>query len=163
LPNPNILSPSTQDGAAIAWVFSTKTIQGEEERVVPFSGIDTTTLLVTGMKVAQDNHRLIANNIANVDTPRYNPVRLDFDKTLRNALQGRGRISLRETRPQHLASTRYTPALEGVVISSKNDYNKVDIDQEIANLAENRSRYLLYGSLIVKQFQVVKNMLANTR
>ena len=128
-----------------------------------FAGVDTMTLLVTGMRIAQDNHRLIANNIANVDTPRYNPVHLDFQKTLRNALQGRGRISLRETRPRHLAGGRYSPAIEGVVISSKNDYNKVDIDQEIANLAENRGRYLLYGSLIVKQFQVVKNMLANTR
>ena len=129
----------------------------------PFGGIDTTTLLVSAMKVASANQRIIANNIANVDTPGYNPVQMDFVATLRNELEGRGRISLRRSRPQHLETSRFRPETTRLVIHSKNDYNKVDIDQEITNLAKNTGRYTLYGSFLVKHFQVVKSMLANQR
>ena len=133
------------------------------ENVAAFAGVNTTNLLVAGMRLAQDNHRIIANNIANVDTPGYNPVEMDFDSTLRNAVGGRGRISLRETRPQHLGASRFKLEHSSVASGSKNDYNKVDLETEIANLDKNRSRYNLYGSILVKQFATVKHMLANTR
>lgn len=139
------------------------TVSGKEERVQPYAGVDTSTLLVTGMKLAQDNHRYIANNIANVDTPGYNPVVMDFEATLRNAIEGRGRISLRETRPQHFDRRRFRPEIEAIAFSSKNDYNKVDIDHEIANLSKNSGRYNVFGSLLVKQFQQIKSMLQNAR
>lgn len=131
--------------------------------MVAFQGVSTTQLLATAMRVAQTNHRIIANNIANVDTPGYNPVQLDFQGTLRDALAGWGRISLRETRPQHLSAERFRPQIENLVFSSKNDYNKVDMDVEIMNLAKNTGRYTLFGSLLVKQFQVAKNMLSTLR
>ena len=129
----------------------------------PYRGIDTSRLLIAGMRVAHNNHRLIANNIANVETPGYNPVALDFKATLRRVIEGRGRISLRKTRPRHLDGSRSRPVLAGLVFQSRNDYNKVDIDTEIANLAKNTGRFNTYGSLLVKQFQMVKNMLANER
>ncbi len=125
-----------------------------------FAGVNTTQLLVTGMKVAQQNHRLIANNIANADTPGYNPVRLDFQGTLRDAVAGRGAIELRRTDPRHLDASRYHLGTGRLVRSSKNDYNKVDIEEETANLAENRGKYNLYASIVTKQFSMVKNMLS---
>ena len=128
-----------------------------------FAGVNTSQLLVAGMRLAQDNHRIIANNIANVDTPRYNPVEMDFQTTLRNAVEGRGRISLRGTRPQHLDASRFKLKRSTVAQTSKNDYNKVDIEKEIADLAKNRARYIGYGSILVKQFSMVKSMLANLR
>lgn len=45
--------------------------------------------------------------------------------------------------------------------TSKKDYNKVDIEQETANIAENT--YNIYGSILVKQFSMVKSILANLR
>lgn len=129
----------------------------------PYHGIDKVTLLVTAMNVAQDNHRIIANNIANVDTPGYNPVELDFQQTLRNALEGRGRISLRRSRSRHIEARRIGPKFETLVFSSKNDYNKVDIDKEIANLSKNTGRFNVFGSLLVKHFQTAKSMLTNAR
>jgi flagellar basal-body rod protein FlgB len=128
-----------------------------------FAGVNTTRLLVAGMKVAQENHRLIANNIANADTPGYNPVRLDFQATLNDAVAGRGAIALRRTDPRHLDASRRSVGTTRLVRSSKNDYNKVDIEEEIANLAENRGKYMQYASILTKQFSMVKNMLANER
>lgn len=128
-----------------------------------FQGVNSTTLLVNAMNVAQDNHRIIANNIANADTPGYNPVRLDFQATLRNALEGRGGIRLRRTRPQHLEASHFRPSYAQLVRTSKNDLNKVDVDEEMAQLSENAGRYNVYGSLLVKQFQMTKNLLTNAR
>ncbi len=128
-----------------------------------FGGVDTARLLVAGMKVAQDNVRITANNIANVDTPGYNPVHLDFQATLRDALEGRGAISLRRSLPQHLETSRQRLGTEVLVRTSKNDYNKVDIEEEIANLAEYRGKYVVYASLLIKQFSMVKSMLSGTR
>lgn len=128
----------------------------------PFQGIDTSQLLQTAMRVRVMNQNLIANNIANVDTPNYNPVSLDFQRTLRQALAGRGRISLRRTNPRHLERTLDLPKFEHVAISAKNDYNKVDLDHEMTRLSDNTGQYTTYGSLLVKRFRTIKDMLANT-
>ena len=128
-----------------------------------FAGVNTTQLLVAGMKVAQQNHRYIANNIANADTPGYNPVSMDFQATLRDAIAGRGAFALRRTDPRHLDLTVYRLGGDRLVRSSKNDYNKVDIEEETAKLADNRSRYTQYAAILTKQFSMVKSMLANER
>jgi len=108
--------------------------------VQAFANIDATTLLVKAMGVAQDNRRIIANNIASADTPRYSPVHMDFQATLRNALKAGGRNSLRSTGPRGLRASRSRIKLNDLVFISKNDFNKVDIDREIADLSQNTGR-----------------------
>ncbi|MBX7257126.1 MAG: flagellar basal body rod protein FlgB [Candidatus Hydrogenedentes bacterium] len=130
---------------------------------MPFEGVSAVRVLQEGMRVAVLNQNLLANNIANVDTPNYNPVRLDFQATLRDALDGNGRVSLRKTLPQHLEAERWQPQFKRVALTSKNDYNKVDLEQEMADLAENTGRYTTYGSLLAKQFKMVKDMLTGVR
>jgi len=130
---------------------------------MPFAGVDTTRLLVEAMKVTRQNNLLIANNIANVDTPNFNPTELNFQATLRAALESRGRIPLRRTQPQHFEAVANRPEFERLAILSKNDYNKVDLDDQMAKLAENTGRYMTYGSLLNKQFDQVRNMLAALR
>lgn len=128
-----------------------------------YSGVSTVDLLAGAMGVAQDNHRIIANNIANADTPGYTPVKLDFQETLRSALGGRGRIQLRNTRPQHLEREFGSLRTHQFHSTSKNDRNKVDLEMEIAALSKNTGKYSLYASILTKQFQMTKNMLTNTR
>ena len=128
-----------------------------------FRGVSTVDLLATGMKVSQDNHRIIANNIANADTPGYSPVNMDFHATLRDTLAGAGRISLRNTRPKHLQASFSKPIQQQFMSTSKNDRNMVDLEMQIANLSENTGKYSLYSSILTKHFQMVKYMLTNTR
>lgn len=127
------------------------------------SGVDTSHLLVTAMKVCGDNHRVLASNIANVDTPNYNPLKMDFQKALQGALDGQGRISLRTMQPRHIEKSAHSPQFKRVVQSGKNDYNKVDLDDQMAELARNTDRYTTYGSLLAKRFDEVKTMLVALR
>jgi flagellar basal-body rod protein FlgB len=131
--------------------------------VEAFAGVDAVRVLQHAMRTAADNHRLIANNIANVDTPNYNPVRLDFQATLRASLEGRDRVSLRKTQAGHIEGTRYVAKFERLAILSKNDYNKVDLDEEMTRLSENTGKYTRYGSLLVNRFRAIKNMLSDIR
>lgn len=128
-----------------------------------FEGVNSVQLLQRAMQVCTQNHTIIANNIANADTPNYTPSKLDFQRTLRDNLEGRGRFSLRKTQARHLDVTREIPRFEHIALSSKNDYNKVDLEQEMADLSDNTGKYTIYGSLLVKQFKQAKDMLAGLR
>jgi len=131
--------------------------------VQALAGVSTARLLQEAMRVAELNHRVIANNIANVDTPNFNPTEVDFQATLRAALEGRGRIALRRTLPAHIEAGVVRPHFESLAFLSKNDYNKVDLDREIVKLSENTANYTVYSSLLAKQFRQVRNMLTNLR
>ncbi len=128
-----------------------------------FEGVDTITLLQNAMRVAALNHRVIANNVANVDTPHFNPLRLDFQDALRAFLEGRERFSLRRTSPRHLEASRHIIGLDKVAKVSKNDYNKVDLEEEMSRLSENTGRYTIYSGLLTEKFRQIRDMLSNIR
>lgn len=123
------------------------------------SGISVEHVLTAAIRTTEMNHRFIANNIANADTPGYSPVVMDFQKTLREQVHGRGGFSLRKSRPRHMSFSSQRPQLEQRVRLSKNDFNKVDLDEEVARLAENTSKHTTYTMLLSKRFDEAVNML----
>jgi flagellar basal-body rod protein FlgB len=127
--------------------------------VGPFGGVDAGRLLLSAMKTAEVQHRVLANNIANVDTPHFNPTHLDFAKALKAEVEGRSGVALRASRPRHFDLTVPGPQFERLAILSKNDYNKVDLDEQLAALSENTGRYTVYARLLTKRFEVNKTML----
>jgi flagellar basal-body rod protein FlgB len=90
--------------------------------------------------------RAIANNIANATTPGYRRVEVSFEDQLRQALD-RTRIQGARTSDKHLKLGRpnldeigpraYRP-VDGTLPSG---VNNVDIDTEMAKLAENQITY----------------------
>lgn len=127
--------------------------------MTPFAGVDTTNLLVQAMKVREQNHRYLANNIANVDTPNFTPSEIDFQKTLHTMVEGRGAVALRTTRPRHFDHSTYRTEFDRLAILSKNDYNKVDIDDQMSKLSQNTGDYATYARLLSKKFEMTKSML----
>jgi len=125
-----------------------------------FAGIGVDQVLLGAMRAAELNHRYIANNIANVDTPGYTPTELDFKATLREAIEGRGGFDLRTTQPRHLDFRTDRPQFERIAFLSKNDYNKVDLDDQVAKLSENAGKYTTYASILAKRFEIVKGALS---
>lgn len=124
-----------------------------------YAGVNTQTLLVEAMKVREQNHRFLANNIANVDTPHYTPVEMDFQKTLRSVVEGRGGIALRTSRPRHFDHQTHRLDFDRLAFLSKNDYNKVDLDDQMMKLSKNTGEYNTYARLLRKKFEMTKSML----
>ncbi|MDI6870343.1 MAG: flagellar basal body rod protein FlgB [Bacillota bacterium] len=96
-------------------------------------------------------HQAIAENLANVDTPRYKRLEVEFAAALKAALakQGTG-VPLTRTDPRHLPGgqaplAEAQPSVWRVLeTTGRADRNNVDLDAEMVKLAENT---LLYNSL----------------
>ncbi|NLP03467.1 MAG: flagellar basal body rod protein FlgB [Fibrobacter sp.] len=98
------------------------------------------------MDTAMLRGRVIANNIANVNTPGYRRVEVAFEEELRSALD-RTKLKGTRTDEKHLAMGRKD--LSGVNAEAYHPYdptlpsgvNNVDIDMEMAKLAETQITY----------------------
>jgi len=106
----------------------------------------THTLLSASMRLRAMRHEVLAANIANADTPDYHPRDLKFDGVLQAIARERGqsssvqngRLLLVSSHPWHLrpggSNSLVTQELEG---EGKLDQNRVDIDYEMTQVAEN--------------------------
>ena len=85
---------------------------------------------------------VIANNIANVDTPGYKRQDIDFESQLRLAL-GSSRYETVDSKVSHVTSTELEPRVytDSANFSYRLDGNNVDIDTEGVELASNQIKY----------------------
>lgn len=103
-------------------------------------------MLTRSMDAAMLRSRTIANNIANVTTPGYRRVEVSFEDELRTALD-RTRLKGSKTDSQHLAIGRKNMAEVNAEAYHPYDptqpsgVNNVDIDMEMAKLAEAQISY----------------------
>ena len=101
--------------------------------------------------------RVIAQNLANSETPHYKAFRVVLDDAL--ATQGGGSLGLWRTNPAHLGSPD-SDGLDGGVritrdLSStlRNDGNNVDVDRELADLSANTLYYDALSNFTRSAFQ----------
>lgn len=100
---------------------------------------------------------ILANNLANVDTPGYKRKDIDFESQLRRAL-GSSRYESVDSKVSHVTSTElegrvYTDAAN---FSYRLDGNNVDIDTENVELASNQIKYKGLMSGINQEFANLK-------
>jgi len=102
------------------------------------------------LRLRQDRQSVIANNIANADTPNFKARDFDFTRQLKAAVargdSATGDRSLETTAPGHIAIGRTvtdsTPRLEYRVAAQPSlDGNTVEMDQERAQFMDNSVRY----------------------
>jgi len=105
-------------------------------------------------------HKLIASNVANVTTPGYVAKTIDFDSELKKALRP-DRLEAAVTHPRHIPlqkSKNSAPKVESMAESeSTTGINSVDIDREMADLAQNQLVYELAAKLAGKKFKALKS------
>ncbi len=112
--------------------------------------------------LAQRNE-VIAQNIANNDTPGYRALEVDFESTLRRAMQEDGKLPLKNTRENHMQGTE-TDFTRFIQISQKSggtlraDGNNVDIDQELASQTETGLRYQAISQVVSKKLNLLKSI-----
>lgn len=98
-------------------------------------------MLSDGLNEASLRHRVIANNLANLNTPGFKRSHVPFGSVLREAAEFLQPVS---AHPRHLPG-RAREAMPGVVrdtgTSMRSDGNNVDLDREMAELAMNQLYY----------------------
>jgi flagellar basal-body rod protein FlgB len=103
------------------------------------------------LQAASMRQRVLANNIANVDTPYYKRSDVAFEEMLTQAMGAEGTpvIAGRMTNPRHIPINGSYPTPSPQVITDEstainNNRNNVDIDKEMSLVAENQLRYNLF-------------------
>ena len=125
-------------------------------------------LVQRSLDSASLSHKVIADNIANVDTPGFKRSEVMFGEKLKQAFEARS------NEPQHLAAARTqaghlafeeTPDVETVQpeiktddsTSLRNDGNNVDIDREMSLLAQNTVWYNTLAQITEQQFASLRS------
>lgn len=105
-------------------------------------------LLRGGIAAAELRQQVIADNIANVDTPGFKRSEVLFEEMLAGKLGGQARPKLeaRRTHEKHIPFGRNGSVVKPRLVtddttSMNNNANNVDIDREMALLAKNQLHY----------------------
>jgi flagellar basal-body rod protein FlgB len=125
----------------------------------------TISLLEKSLNLRSMQHRVLASNIANMDTPNYKAVELDVAEEMnKNRHQGASPgIQLKRTRATHLpVSSNPTDAVKIKIAKSpefslRGDGNTVDLDRTMGKLSENNLLYRTSAQLISRKFRGLKN------
>lgn len=110
-------------------------------------------VVYTSLKVVLDGcllrHRVISNNVANVDTPGFKRSKVIFEEKLRDLIKERN-ISphkIRKLRPE-------------IVIDQssawREDFNNVDIEREMMELSKNTLKYKIYVQLLSRKLGKIR-------
>lgn len=104
------------------------------------------------LDVADLRHRVIAQNMANVNTPGYHRKQVDFEDAFQKALQ----------KPEGKPLQVEPKVVEGPgSLQSRVDGNTVDIDLEMAQLAKNTLLYQAFAQIIAHRIGVTRTAITS--
>ena len=91
------------------------------------------------MTLLSARQKLVASNIANIDTPGYKTQDIDFQTEMENAASGLDAV------PQNVSGLKVN-----------NDGNNVDLDRESRLLSENALRFNIASNMLRSQIKIVR-------
>ena len=106
----------------------------------------------------------IADNVANLNTPGYKAAKVSFESELQRQLQTGGQSRLVRTNPRHLGpetSSMGVTVTRDMSKSMRLDGNNVDIDLEMARLAETVINYNTVSELVSMKLAILKNVISS--
>ena len=117
------------------------------------------------MTAASIRQEVIANNVANVNTPNYKKSTVEFEELLAREIYGEepdGKLKIVRTHDKHLPIETLPFHAEPQIVQDNSttmrvDKNNVDIDIEMATLAKNQ----LYYNAVVTKFGSYVSALKN--
>lgn len=131
--------------------------------------------LESALKVSSLRHKVISNNIANVDTPFFKRSEVIFEDYLKEYLDAKdsektsgknAKMDMVLTNSRHISNkTPDVPLFLGATVNTVNDLtmrtdgNNVDIDVEMANLTKNSIYYQTVAQRINGYFSNLRTVI----
>jgi flagellar basal-body rod protein FlgB len=121
---------------------------------VAVNDLPLVSMLRTRMHWHQSRQKLLAENIANADTPGFAPKDL---KAPSFGPAAAGGLSVARTDPAHLAlGGARTQEVTAASFETTPNRNGVNLEDEMLKVAQNQSDYQLAASLYQKSLQVLR-------
>ena len=125
---------------------------------IQFSGNDAyLRAALSGLAARQ---RTIANNVANVDTPNFKASEVNFEDTLKAAMQ-RGARGFTPNQTALNASVSQAKLVDAT--STRGDGNNVDIDREMEMLSEANLTYSALTQAMSTRLGILRNVINGGR
>ena len=116
-------------------------------------------LALDGLSLRQ---QAISRNLANIDTPGYQAQTVNFEDTLKHALESDGSLPMQVTNTAHLASSSDVNAPFSVSMrpggSFRADQNNVDVDVEMTDMSEAGIQYQAVSQAISQKLLLLKTL-----
>jgi flagellar basal-body rod protein FlgB len=124
------------------------------------------TLLERSLDFRARRNTLLSSNVANIETPGYKAKDLVFEQALGKALKAQEPGPMVTTHARHLDGRMATPLelVQPQTIQSANpvgsvDGNSVDLEREMAKLAENQIAYQSLAQMISHKFMQLRSVI----
>lgn len=115
-----------------------------------------------------ERQHVINSNVANAETPGYRALGYDFEEQLQALSGSEDNLPMKASNPKHYvngmadADGNITPEVYlRPTESIGQDGNTVDVDQEMAAMAENQLLYRATAELITKKIGTLKYAISN--
>lgn len=148
--NISYIAGTTRDAGA----FSVREIQQH----------DTTDMLEKALPILEVSNRILANNVANANTPGFTPNHISFRESLEQAVAGKPvGLPLKVTHPRHIIPNGEATSeliLEREAYGpGRNDESKFDIDREMVELLKNSGRFDILSGILTKRYRQMREVL----
>jgi len=129
----------------------------------------TISFLERSLDLRSRKHSAIVSNVANIDTPNYKAFDVMVEDELKkldpSTAAGKG-VRMETTRAGHMEPQRSPVRLTtnrpddgSDAYVKRHDGNTVDLDGEMAAMAENSLMYSLSAQIVAKKFQGLRNVI----
>lgn len=110
--------------------------------------IPQSDLLARLLDVASLRHRLISQNLANVNTPGYRKLEVSFEDAFSRALGKKGEAGALLVRPR---------TVENHTNPARQDGNTVDLDLEVGSLNKNSIMYSTSMQMLMSRVSMMRS------
>ncbi|MCD6161887.1 MAG: flagellar basal body rod protein FlgB [candidate division Zixibacteria bacterium] len=113
------------------------------------------------LRVVSSSQKLTAANVANVSLPGYQSKSIDFKQEMAKAVR-KQKITLNVTNERHIpppGRMRSIKVIKNIDDTNESGVNNVDIDKEMARLAENQILYTYGTKALAKKFYTLKTVI----
>ncbi len=120
----------------------------------------TIGMLSAVLDFRSERHKVITSNIANIDTPNYRPKDLVFKDELKDMIESGEGMRMTGSEGGHLPGQRVPGEADFEVVEAG---ERVDLDSEMAKLAENNLMYNLAVELLARKFKGLNTVLREAK
>ncbi|NLK51253.1 MAG: flagellar basal body rod protein FlgB [Syntrophomonadaceae bacterium] len=124
--------------------------------------------LERGLDASTLRQRVLANNLANVETPNFKRSEVSFEEELKKAQAQKANLALVRTHPRHRPNFSLLKEVRPRIYmdsasTMRNDGNNVDVDSENAKLAINSLNYNTLTQQLSSQYSRLRNVINEGR
>jgi flagellar basal-body rod protein FlgB len=128
----------------------------------PVLGDSSLNIASKAMDGLSFRRNVISQNVANVDTPGYHALEMNFESELKRSMSSSPKLSMTLTNSSHqLSKTDASGPYQAKLRSGgteRADGNNVDIDTELVQMTETGIRYSALSTAVSKKLNLLKSI-----